>query len=172
VSSFLGINCQSNESNTRLTLTAGFKINQLFERLHFASRGTHQLRASVAPYSDEFTKIKESKGAFTSRQVIVKSHFASIIGVLTYLSICCRPDITTVLNKCAQGTSDPQRHHVVWLERLLMYLVGHPNQGLVYNQDGSPLKRGIVEPLAAKYTELRELRTSPYVCFSDAFSLG
>lgn len=169
VSSFLGLNCKSNASNTHMTISAGFKVNQLFERLKFGADGKYAFRRCTAPYSEEFTKIKTSEGPYSGRQAIIKQEFASIVGVLTYLSICCRPDITTVLNKCAQGTSDPQRHHVLWLERLLAYIFYHPDQGLVYSQDASPVITDILRPLAQKYTEIRDaVPSTPYVCFSDA----
>ena len=130
VKSFLGLRITRNTDLSELEIDVKFKIDQLLNDLDLDSFGTFP--RSVARYDQEFNDIRAGKGTLLSnRQKRILAQFPHIVGVLIYVSICCRPDITTVLNRCCQGTIDPQRHHVVWLERLLMYLRSHSDIGLI-----------------------------------------
>ena len=167
VKSFLGLRITRNDDLSELKIDAQFKIEQLLTELDLDSFGP--FRGSIAPYGLEFNDIRLSQGkVLSNRQTHILKHFSHIVGVLIYISICCRPDITTVLNRCCQGTTNPQRHHVVWLERLLMYLRSHSDIGLVYRSHQSDLETLITKPLSQHYTELKGLHEQPIVCFSDA----
>ena len=114
IKSFLGLRITRNDDLSELKIDAKFKIDQLLTDLDLDSFGP--FRGSVAPYGQEFNDIRLSQGnVLSNRQTHILKHFPHIVGVLIYISICCRPDITTVLNRCCQGTTKPQRHHVVWL---------------------------------------------------------
>ena len=118
------------------------------------------------PNLQRYTRRKMSP--LTPRQLKIREKFRMIAGTLIYVSITVRPDITTVLNRACQGMANPTRQHIVLLERTLEYLASNPDLGLVYNSDGSPLRLEIVDVLASKYKDLKHLRDSPYLAFSDA----
>jgi len=165
--SFLGLHCQQSADNRRITVNARFKIDELFNKLNEGSN--LQWHPAKAPQSSDFQGAREYPSVdLTPRQRVVAAKFRTITGVLIYISITCRPDIAPLLNKCCQGAANPERIHVVWLEKLLCYLHGTRNTGLVFDPRSNPIKTEVVDPLAEKYPELADLRDAPYVCFTDA----
>ena len=168
IESFLGLHCHQSMDNRRITVQAKFKIDEMFKKLQFTEQGV-QMNGAPAPWSTEFAKSLDSPTtSLTPRQTIIKQKFKFITGVLIYLSITCRPDISTILNRCCQGAADPQRVHVLMLEKLLMYLYNHRSVGLVFDGRTSTIKTQVVDQLATRYAELQELPKTPYICFSDA----
>ena len=165
VTSFLGFHVSCNSTFTQYRLSTAHKIKQLLETIKFipAHKGVR------APWKADFQSLHSSQDVpLTARQLMLKEKFRVIVGTLIYISITCRPDITTIVNRACQGMASPTRMHLIWLERCLEYLHSHPDLGLVYNADGSPLQTEIVDVLASKYSDLKCLRQSPYICFSDA----
>ena len=165
VTSFLGLHVSCNETHTQWRLSAAHKIRQLLESLdmQFPHKGVK------APWKSEFATLHKTQDVpLTPRQLKIREKFRTIAGTLIYVSITVRPDITTVLNRACQGMANPTRQHIVLLERTLEYLASNPDLGLVYNADGSPLSSEIVDVLASKYKDLKHLRNSPYLAFSDA----
>ena len=58
--------------------------------------------------------------------------YQQAIGCLTYLSTSTRPDISTAVNMLSQFMSCPSAVHWVAVKRILRYLKGTSNHGLVY----------------------------------------
>ena len=52
----------------------------------------------------------------------LKDNFASIVGLLIYCSISCRPDLTTIVNKACKGMHGPERRHILYLKAALKYI--------------------------------------------------
>ena len=95
VESFLGLRIRRNADLSELKIDAQYKIEQLLNDLDPDSFGS-RLPGSVAPYGPEFDDTRSSKTTdLTPRQDYILSQFSHIVGVLIYVSICCRPDITT-----------------------------------------------------------------------------
>ena len=165
VTSFLGFHASCNSTFTQYRLSTAHKIKQLLETIKF----TPAHKGVRAPWKADFQSLHSSQDVpLTARQLTLKEKLRVIVGTLIYISVTCRPDITTIVNRACQGMASPTRMHLIWLERCLEYLRSHPDLGLVYNADGSPLQPEIVDVLASKYSDFKCLRQSPYICFSDA----
>ena len=165
VSSFLGLHVSCNASHTQWRLSAAHKIRKLLETLNLAFHP----KGVRAPWQSDFATLHANQDLpLTARQLKIRDKFRMICGSLIYISCTVRPDIVTIVNKACQGMTNPTRMHVVLLERCLAYLQCNPDLGLVYNQNGSPLRQEIIEPLAAKYEALSCIRDSPFLAFSDA----
>ena len=165
VSSFLGLHVTTNASHTQWRLSAEHKIKKLLETLDLSF---HQ-KGVRAPWQSDFPNLHSSQEVpLTARQLKIRNQFRMICGTLVYIGCTVRPDIVTIVNRACQGMQNPTRMHVLYLERCLAYLTCHPDLGLVYNHNGSPIRQEITEPLAAKYADLDCLLTSPFYAFADA----
>lgn len=58
--------------------------------------------------------------------------YSQIIGSLMYLASATRPDISYVVSRLSRYTSNPGDDHWVALERVLRYLKGTSNLGILY----------------------------------------
>ena len=54
-----------------------------------------------------------------------------------YLAVSTRPDIAFAVNNLARFNSKPQKEHWTALKRVLRYLKGTTNIGILYKQDGA-----------------------------------
>ena len=68
---------------------------------------------------------------------IDQKKYQSAIGSLMYLSVSSRPDISYAVSSLAQFSSHPTKEHWTALKRLLCYLKGTPNHGILYTKDGA-----------------------------------
>lgn len=71
-----------------------------------------------------------------------KMLYQSAVGSLMYLSVATRPDITYPVNTVAKFSAEPNQKHWTAVKRILRYLKGTPQLGLLYRQDGSGEIRG------------------------------
>jgi len=62
--------------------------------------------------------------------------YNSIIGMLQYLQQHTRPDITYAVNQCARFSSDPKESHAKAVKRIIRYLKGTRERGLIYRPTG------------------------------------
>ena len=58
----------------------------------------------------------------------------SAIGALLYLSVSTRPDITYSVGTLAKLSSNPTKQHWTALKRVMQYLKGTANYGIVYSR--------------------------------------
>lgn len=65
--------------------------------------------------------------------------YRELIGTLMYLSIGTRPDISNTVSCLAQFTNEPAKHNWMAIKRLLRYLAGTREIGLVYRKNEKPL---------------------------------
>jgi hypothetical protein len=61
--------------------------------------------------------------------------YASVVGCLYYLSNNSRPDISFAVNQCARYTHNPKKTHSIAVKRIVKYLVGTCDKGLVMTPD-------------------------------------
>ena len=59
-------------------------------------------------------------------------NYASIIGMLMYLSSNSRPDIQFAVHQCARFTHNPKKSHVNAVKRIVRYLIATRDQGMVF----------------------------------------
>ena len=65
-----------------------------------------------------------------------QTQYQSAVGSLMYLSVSSRPDIAFAVNNLARFNSNPRKEHWSALKRVLRYLNGTINYGLLYKQGG------------------------------------
>ena len=65
--------------------------------------------------------------------------YQSVVGSLMYLATCTRPDIAYAVGMLARFSSKPNRSHWVAAKRVLRYLKGTMNYGLLYSGDSDVL---------------------------------
>ena len=59
------------------------------------------------------------------------------VGILLYLSVGTRPDITYAVGNVAKFCANPNKHHWTAVKRIMRYLKGTVHVGLLYSRDGS-----------------------------------
>jgi hypothetical protein len=62
--------------------------------------------------------------------------YQSAVGSLLYLSCWTRPDVTFAVSNVARFCSKPTKHHWTAVKRIMRYLKGTQNHGLLYHRDG------------------------------------
>ena len=60
-----------------------------------------------------------------------KWDYPSVIGMLLYLSGNSRPDTAFAVNQCARFTHAPKKSHATAVKRIIRYLKGSTDQGLI-----------------------------------------
>ena len=160
--SFLGINMSYDQMAGILRMDVRYKTEKIFEE-HPKLRNLRPI--SDAPYTTLFSKSKEEDDYNEVEQYIV-ANFAKLTGSLLYLAVVCRSDLTTLINKAAQGMHAPDYRHVVYLEYALRYMKGTASAQLVYRREGAEIS-GIIKKLAQD-PEMGHLPTCCGHVFSDS----
>ena len=62
-------------------------------------------------------------------------NYASVIGMLMYLSNTTRPDLVFAVHQCARFTHFPKRCHELALKRIGRYMVGTKDKGMILDPD-------------------------------------
>jgi hypothetical protein len=75
--------------------------------------------------------------AAEGEEYINQQQYQSIIGSLMYLSVSSRPDITYMVSTLARFSSHPTKQHWTALKRVLRYLKGTVQYGIVYTRKSS-----------------------------------
>ena len=92
--------------------------------------------------------------------------YQKAIGSLTYAAICTRPDISAAVGALSQYMASPTETHWTGVKRILRYLRGTTNYGLMYDGNGSNDLQGFSDADWAGDMDTRR-STSGYV-----FQLG
>ena len=61
--------------------------------------------------------------------------YASVVGMMLYLSGNSRPDISFAVNQAARFTHAPKKSHGIAVKRIIRYLQGTKDRGLVFRPD-------------------------------------
>ncbi|XP_070045992.1 secreted RxLR effector protein 161-like [Nicotiana tomentosiformis] len=84
---------------------------------------------------DANSQLKKNNG-----DPVARSKYAQIIGSLMYLMNFTRPDIAYVVCRLSRYTHNPNRDHWSALDRLIKYLRGTMNYGILYSEFPSTLE--------------------------------
>ena len=163
VDSFLGILVTGRTENGSITLSVPGKINDLVKETETAT-GTklHSIKLLSAPDKDS----KPKSGKLYDH---VKENFSRIIGCCIYMSITCRPDISTWVSRAARGMHSPEDSHIHLAIQLLMYLNGTQKRGLTFSHDKTPVQSMLSHYQENEGQEVKsELDGASCVAFSDA----
>ena len=63
--------------------------------------------------------------------------YQAVVGSLLYLSTKTRPDIAYAVSTAAQFCAKPTKEHWIAVKRILQYLKGTTNYGLLYRKDAA-----------------------------------
>lgn len=66
-----------------------------------------------------------------------RTPYAAVVGSLLYLSICTRPDIAHSVHVLTRFMQNPGRAHWQYAKRVMRYLRGTTNYGLLFNRNNS-----------------------------------
>ncbi|CAM8995271.1 unnamed protein product [Rhodiola kirilowii] len=81
------------------------------------------------------TPFESSKHLFSNKGAPVSQHeYSRVIGSLMYVMTSTRPDIAFAVGKLSRYTSNPSEDHWKGVHRVLQYLKGTMNLGLVYSE--------------------------------------
>ena len=120
VSNFLGIKFTRNGDTIELKQTG------LIEKIIEAT-GMQDAKGKSTP-AEHKTLGKDPDGKPFEEQW----GYASVVGMLLYLSGNSRPDIAFAVNQAARFTHDPKDSHAVAVKRIVRYLIATKDKGLVF----------------------------------------
>ena len=125
VSSFLGIQF------TRRGSTIELKQTGLIDKV-LAETGMKDCNSSEVPAAEK-TLGKDPDGEAHEEHW----SYASVVGMLLYLAGNSRPDICFAVHQCARFTHAPKKSHTAAIKRIVRYLKGTRNRGLVMQPSGA-----------------------------------
>ena len=128
---YLGVQVTKRKDG-KLELTQPFLIDKIINTI--IGKDT-QLHISNIPASKELL-YKDPDGEDRKHDF----NYRQAIGMLTYLQGTSRPDIAMPVHQCARFSSNPKRSHEKALIKIVRYLKGTKDKGIILNADKS---RGI-----------------------------
>lgn len=130
ISYCLGI--EFKRSNQKIHLRQTGYINELLERF-----GMSDCKPIGTPME---TNLKLSKAEENPKERLDDVPYRELIGSLTYLSVCTRPDISYTMSYLSQFNNNYGTEHWKAAKRVLRYLKGTIDIGLCYDASTSPIK--------------------------------
>lgn len=65
--------------------------------------------------------------------------YRELVGTLMYVAVGTRSDLANIISRLAQFTNEPNHQHWTAAKRVLRYLAGTKDLGLVYTRKDDPL---------------------------------
>ena len=127
LSYFLGMKVSQNEENNSIWIGQCAYTESLLKTF-----GMEDCKPVSTPV-DISTKLTQ---ATDEDSCIDQQKYQSAIGSLMYLSISTRPDISFAVSTLARFSSKPTKEHWTALKRLLRYLKGTTQYGILYKKGG------------------------------------
>ena len=124
----LGVEVKRDRPRRRIELTQTAYINQMLERF-----GMRDCKPVGAPAEGVLRKISEEDGGRPDRL------FMSIVGSLLYAAMITRPDITYAVQALGRHMQCSGNEHMVAAKRILRYLQGTKDLGIVYEASGDSI---------------------------------
>ena len=120
VGAFLGIQIEK-KTNSTFCLTQTGLINKVLE-----ASGMSECNACLTP------AVVTNMGSDKDGEPYSEDwEYASIVGMLMYLSNNSRPDIAFAVHQCARFTHGPKQSHANAVKRILRYLKGTADKGMM-----------------------------------------
>ena len=123
---YLGVKVTKRKDG-KLELTQPFLIDKIINTI--IGKDT-QLHISNIPAGKELL-YKDSDGEDRKHEF----NYRQAIGMLTYLQGTSRPDIAMPVHQCARFSSNPKRSHEKALIKIVRYLKGTKDKGIILNAD-------------------------------------
>lgn len=132
VSAYIGVQLSINEDNT-VSLTQPFLIQRIIDSLGDAITEAN-IKSTPAVYKEILHKDEDGPEQKQSW------NYRSLIGMLNYLVASTRPDILCAVHQCARFSANPKLSHERALKRIVRYLKGTNDKGIILKPD---LTKGI-----------------------------
>jgi hypothetical protein len=135
-----------------LEMDSKFEMVLVGELSHFLGLQVKQVKDSTSISQSKYTKklmeelgMKGAKKKKTPKAICLKlakeqevliepSQYRSTIGSLLYLT-ATRPDIIFAIRNCARHQANPKLSHIIQVKRILRYINGTSDYGLLYAHD-------------------------------------
>ena len=117
----LGVEVKRDRARRRIEITQEAYINQMLERF-----GMSKCKAVATPAEGVLSRISAEEGG------IVDRNYMCVVGSLLYASMVTRPDITYAVQALGRHLQSSGAEHMVAAKRVLRYLQGTKNIGIVY----------------------------------------
>ena len=118
---FLGVKVVQSQSTGEVWIGQGTNTKSILQKF-----GINRVSTLVDP---SVKLVKDSEEC--------KTVYQSAVGSLLYLSTRTRPDITYAVSCVAKFCAKPTRQHWSAVKRIMRYLIGTVNFGLLFSDDGS-----------------------------------
>lgn len=122
---FLGIKIDQNHENGTIFMTQEAYAERVIQK--FGLSEANPAKTPIEPYNN-FDSENESKTSADPQK------YQSAIGSLLYLSTKTRPDLSFAVGKVARYCANPTTEHWMAVKRILRYLKGTTNYGLLYSK--------------------------------------
>lgn len=126
---FVGIQIKRNRKERTIHLSQGPYIKKILDKFCL----TDCLQRTIP--ADPFTHLR--RNTTTSESQEMEFPFREAVGSLMFAAICTRPDISFAVGQVAQFCNNPSRVHWEATKRILAYLKGTMDHGIVYRQVSS-----------------------------------
>ena len=150
---FLGMKVEQNKETRSIWIGQPAYTENLLKRL-----GMQDSKPTSTPVEAS----SKFQSAASQAEPVNQKEYQSAIGSLMYLAVSTRPDIAFAVNNLAWFNSKPQKEHWTPLKRILKYLKGTTNIGILYKLDGADKCVGYSDADWAGYTSDRR-STSGYI---------
>ena len=148
----LGMRVQRNRNNKTLVLDQQMYLNKILKQFNMEN-----CKASMTP--EEVMKLSTQHSPTTQQQKnqIDLKGYQSMVGALMYASISTRPDIAHAVNMISRYLANPGQAHVTAAKRVLRYIKGTTDIGLVFKGTTSTDTRTTI---IGNYNKSRVFRTN------------
>ena len=138
VKMFLGMEIAQTPDRSTVTFSQRISIDNLLSRAASSMKSSHPC---LTPCVAGFIFTKADCPFPANARPFRMPEFRGLIALANYISVWTRADITYVVNKLCKYMPNPGDRHIDMFERLLRYLIGTRNLGLVYsfNESASPI---------------------------------
>jgi Reverse transcriptase (RNA-dependent DNA polymerase) len=123
VSDYVGVNIERQKDGT-IHMTQPQLINSILKELNFLETTKPAKTPAFSSTTLSAGKDKEEHKA--------DWHYRRIIGKLNFLEKSCRPEIACAVHQAARFSTDPRTNHTDAVKRIVRYLKGDPDKGLIY----------------------------------------
>jgi hypothetical protein len=131
VEHFLGMKVRTTAQGT-IEITQGAYTRRLLERFRM-----DQSAAAPTPAAEERLSTKDQPSTEEERAKMSGVPYRECVGALQYLAVLTRPDIVYAVNQASRFLANPGPKHWEAVKRILRYLRGTPDDGIIYTRSPS-----------------------------------
>jgi len=130
VSAYLGVQVKIDTENDTISLTQPYLIQRIIDALGTAVKDAN-IKSTPSVYKEILHKDEDGPDRKQSW------NYRSVIGMLNYLAASTRPDILFAVHQCARFSSNPKLIHERAVKRIIRYLKGTADKGIILSPNPS-----------------------------------